>query len=53
MFSEKGDILTEMRFYVPNNELEMIEEEKKGEESKEEKKKAPKKAGGSDAEESD
>ena len=52
-FSEKGDILTEMRFYVPNNELEMLEEERKEESKKEEKKKAPKKAGASDAEESE
>lgn len=52
VFSEKGDILTEIRFYVPNNELEMLEEEKK-EEKKEVKKKAPKKAGGSEAEESE
>jgi len=40
-----------MRFYVPNNELEILEEEKKEESKKEEKKKAPKK--GSDAEESE
>ena len=28
-YSDKGDILTEMRFYVPNSELDNIEEEKK------------------------
>jgi hypothetical protein len=32
--SEKGDVLCEMRFYVPNNEKDMIEEEKKKEEMK-------------------
>jgi len=43
MYSDnKGDILTEMRFYVPNNELDMIMEEK---EKEEEKKKPAKKKG--------
>lgn len=40
--SDKGDILTEMRFYVPNSELDSLEENKK-EEKKDEKKKEEKK----------
>ena len=32
--SEKGDILTEMRFYVPNTELEIIQGQKREEEEK-------------------
>jgi hypothetical protein len=28
-YSDKGDILTEIRFYVPNSELDSIKEDKK------------------------
>ncbi len=50
MFSDKYDVLTEMRFYVPNTELEMLEDQKEKKDQKEEVKKAKKT---SDAEESE
>lgn len=43
MHSDKGDILCEMRFYVPNNELEAIEDKKEDKKKdKKEKKKGSK-----------
>lgn len=54
-YSDKGDILTEMRFYVPNSELESLEEEKKKEEEgkEEEKKQKEKKEGDAEGAEED